>query len=43
MIHTTSCFAFSEVKSVESTPAHLFFVVASDGMFEFLSSQDVID
>jgi serine/threonine protein phosphatase PrpC len=32
-----------EVKSVEITPAHLFFMVASDGVFEFLSSQDVID
>ncbi|XP_052161859.1 probable protein phosphatase 2C 65 isoform X1 [Oryza glaberrima] len=32
-----------EVKSVEITPAHLFFVVASDGVFEFLSSQDVVD
>jgi hypothetical protein len=32
-----------EVKSVEITPSHLFFVVASDGMFEFLSSQEVVD
>ncbi|KQK14931.1 probable protein phosphatase 2C 65 isoform X1 [Brachypodium distachyon] len=32
-----------EVKSVEITPAHLFFVVASDGVFEFLSSQEVVD
>ncbi|WVZ66895.1 hypothetical protein U9M48_016054 [Paspalum notatum var. saurae] len=32
-----------EVKSVHITPAHLFFVVASDGVFEFLSSQKVVD
>uniref|UniRef100_A0A0D9X275 protein-serine/threonine phosphatase n=1 Tax=Leersia perrieri TaxID=77586 RepID=A0A0D9X275_9ORYZ len=32
-----------EVKSVEISPAHLFFVVASDGVFEFLSSQEVVD
>jgi serine/threonine protein phosphatase PrpC len=32
-----------EVKSVEITPSHLFFVVASDGVFEFLSSQEVVD
>ncbi|KAE8817459.1 putative protein phosphatase 2C 65 [Hordeum vulgare] len=32
-----------EVKTVEITPAHLFFVVASDGVFEFLSSQEVVD
>ncbi|KAL5197558.1 hypothetical protein ABZP36_001070 [Zizania latifolia] len=32
-----------EVKSVEITPAHLFFIVASDGVFEFLSSQEVVD
>ena len=32
-----------EVKSVEITQAHLFFVVASDGVFEFLSSQEVVD
>jgi serine/threonine protein phosphatase PrpC len=32
-----------EVKSVDIAPAHLFFVVASDGVFEFLSSQNVID
>jgi hypothetical protein len=36
-------FAESEVKSVEITPSHLFFVVASDGVFEFLSSQEVVD
>ena len=29
------------VKTVEITPAHLFFVVASDGVFEFLSSLEV--
>uniref|UniRef100_A0A0A9BXE9 protein-serine/threonine phosphatase n=1 Tax=Arundo donax TaxID=35708 RepID=A0A0A9BXE9_ARUDO len=32
-----------EVKSVEITPPHLFLVVASDGVFEFLSSQEVVD
>ncbi|CAM0907064.1 unnamed protein product [Alopecurus aequalis] len=32
-----------EVKSVEISPSHLFFVVASDGVFEFLSSQEVVD
>ncbi|XP_047068258.1 probable protein phosphatase 2C 65 isoform X2 [Lolium rigidum] len=32
-----------EVKSVQISPSHLFFVVASDGVFEFLSSQEVVD
>nr|XP_009420981.1 PREDICTED: probable protein phosphatase 2C 35 [Musa acuminata subsp. malaccensis] len=32
-----------EVKTVKITPNHLFFVVASDGIFEFLSSQAVVD
>ena len=27
----------------EITPAHLFFVVTSDGVFEFLSSQEVVN
>jgi len=33
--------AVPEVKEVRITPEHLFFVVASDGVFEFLSSQVV--
>uniref|UniRef100_A0A1D1YWE7 protein-serine/threonine phosphatase n=1 Tax=Anthurium amnicola TaxID=1678845 RepID=A0A1D1YWE7_9ARAE len=32
-----------EVLTVKITPDHLFFVVASDGVFEFLSSQTVIN
>lgn len=32
-----------EVAVVQLTPNHLFFVVASDGVFEFLSSQAVVD
>ncbi|KAG5240982.1 protein phosphatase [Salix suchowensis] len=32
-----------EVSMVRLTPNHLFFVVASDGVFEFLSSQAVVD
>ncbi|KAM7279597.1 hypothetical protein ACFE04_006731 [Oxalis oulophora] len=32
-----------EVSTVRLTPDHLFFVVASDGVFEFLSSQAVVD
>ncbi|XP_048130032.1 probable protein phosphatase 2C 35 [Rhodamnia argentea] len=32
-----------EVSTVQLTPDHLFFVVASDGVFEFLSSQAVVD
>ncbi|KAF5205981.1 phosphatase 2C and cyclic nucleotide-binding/kinase domain-containing protein [Thalictrum thalictroides] len=32
-----------EVSMVQLTPSHLFFVVASDGVFEFLSSQVVVD
>ncbi|OVA04419.1 Protein phosphatase 2C (PP2C)-like domain [Macleaya cordata] len=35
--------AVPEVKIVQLTPNHLFFVIASDGVFEFLSSQVVID
>ncbi|KAG6516248.1 hypothetical protein ZIOFF_026703 [Zingiber officinale] len=35
--------AIPEVKIVKITPNHLFFVVASDGIFEFLSSQVVVD
>lgn len=32
-----------EVMTVHLTPNHLFFVVASDGVFEFLSSQTVVN
>ncbi|CAA2991528.1 probable phosphatase 2C 35 [Olea europaea subsp. europaea] len=32
-----------EVLTVQLTPSHPFFVVASDGVFEFLSSQNVVD
>ncbi|KAG1327787.1 putative protein phosphatase 2C 35 [Cocos nucifera] len=35
--------AVPEVMTVKITPYHLFFVVASDGVFEFLSSQTVVD
>ncbi|TYG83328.1 hypothetical protein ES288_D01G159500v1 [Gossypium darwinii] len=32
-----------EISIVRLTPSHLFFVVASDGVFEFLSSQTVVN
>ncbi|KAG6582262.1 putative protein phosphatase 2C 35, partial [Cucurbita argyrosperma subsp. sororia] len=35
--------AVPEVSVVELTQNHLFFVVASDGVFEFLTSQTVVD
>lgn len=35
--------AVPEVLKFKITPLHLFFVVASDGIFEFLSSQAVVD
>ncbi|GMH28458.1 hypothetical protein Nepgr_030301 [Nepenthes gracilis] len=35
--------AVPEVSVVQLTPYHLFFVVASDGVFEFLSSQVVVN
>lgn len=35
--------AVPEVSMVRLTPDHLFFVVASDGVFEFLNSQAVVD
>ncbi|KAF5736894.1 Phosphatase 2C family protein isoform 3 [Tripterygium wilfordii] len=35
--------AVPEVSTVKLTPNHLFFIVASDGVFEFLSSQAVVD
>ncbi|KAK1387660.1 Protein-serine/threonine phosphatase [Heracleum sosnowskyi] len=36
-------FAVPEIKMVKLTPDHQFFVVASDGVFEFLSSQTVVN
>lgn len=35
--------AVPEVLKIKIMPNHLFFVVASDGIFEFLSSQTVVD
>ncbi|KMS95379.1 hypothetical protein BVRB_008860 [Beta vulgaris subsp. vulgaris] len=35
--------AAPEVSVIHLTPDHLFFVVASDGVFEFLPSQEVVD
>ncbi|KAK8507185.1 hypothetical protein V6N13_069978 [Hibiscus sabdariffa] len=35
--------AVPEIKVVRLTPNHLFFVVASDGVFEFLPSQTVVN
>ncbi|CAK9161926.1 unnamed protein product [Ilex paraguariensis] len=35
--------AIPEVSMIQLTPNHPFFVVASDGVFEFLSSQTVVD
>ncbi|XP_021727736.1 probable protein phosphatase 2C 35 [Chenopodium quinoa] len=35
--------AAPEVSVVQLTPDHLFFVIASDGVFEFLPSQAVVD
>ncbi len=32
-----------EINTVELTPDHAFFVVATDGVWEFLSSQEVVD
>ncbi|KAJ8767560.1 hypothetical protein K2173_017629 [Erythroxylum novogranatense] len=40
---TIGVVAVPEVSIVQLTSAHLFFVVASDGVFEFLSSQTVVD
>ncbi|ONK68350.1 uncharacterized protein A4U43_C05F10500 [Asparagus officinalis] len=40
---TRSVGAVPEVKEVKITPEHLFFVVASDGVYEFLSSQTVVN
>ncbi|WCJ23622.1 Protein phosphatase 2C family protein [Euphorbia peplus] len=40
---TIGVIADPEVSVVRLVPNHLFFVVASDGVFEFLSSQTVVD
>jgi len=32
-----------EINMVELTPEHSFFVIATDGVWEFLSSQEVVD
>lgn len=32
-----------EVQTLQLTPNHLFFIIASDGVFEFLTSQAVVD
>nr|XP_043618741.1 protein phosphatase 2C and cyclic nucleotide-binding/kinase domain-containing protein [Erigeron canadensis] len=40
---TIGVVANPEIVALELTPEHLFFVVASDGVFEFLSSQAVVD
>ncbi|XP_061359680.1 probable protein phosphatase 2C 35 isoform X2 [Gastrolobium bilobum] len=43
LAETIGVIAVPEVSTVQLTPNHLFFVVASDGIFEFLSSQNVVD
>jgi serine/threonine protein phosphatase PrpC len=43
LAETIGVVATPEVSIVRFTPNHLFFVVASDGIFEFLSSQTVVD
>ncbi|XP_006600326.1 probable protein phosphatase 2C 35 isoform X2 [Glycine max] len=43
LAETVGVIAIPEVKAVQLTPNHLFFVVASDGIFEFLTSQTVVD
>ncbi|KAK7387833.1 hypothetical protein VNO78_22628 [Psophocarpus tetragonolobus] len=43
LAETIGVIACPEVKTVQLTPNHLFFVVASDGIFEFLTSQTVVD
>lgn len=40
---TIGVIAVPEVTMVQLKPDHLFFVVASDGVFEFLTSQAVVD
>ncbi|KAJ1427245.1 Zinc finger, RING-type [Sesbania bispinosa] len=43
LAETIGVVAIPEVSTVKLTPNHLFFVVASDGVFEFLSSQTIVD
>ncbi|KAK7363660.1 hypothetical protein VNO77_05810 [Canavalia gladiata] len=43
LAETIGVVAIPEVSTVQLTPNHLFFIVASDGIFEFLSSQTVVD
>ncbi|CAL0301200.1 unnamed protein product [Lupinus luteus] len=43
MAESIGVIAVPEVSTVQLTPNHLFFIVASDGIFEFLSSQTVVD
>ncbi|CAL0334638.1 unnamed protein product [Lupinus luteus] len=43
LAETIGVIAVPEVSTVRLTPNHLFFIVASDGIFEFLSSQSVVD
>ncbi|KAK1421022.1 hypothetical protein QVD17_23065 [Tagetes erecta] len=40
---TIGVVATPEIVALDLTPEHLFFVIASDGVFEFLSSQAVVD
>ncbi|KAI3801950.1 hypothetical protein L1987_30069 [Smallanthus sonchifolius] len=40
---TIGVVANPEIVALDLTPDHLFFVIASDGVFEFLSSQAVVD
>ncbi|KAE8717689.1 Protein phosphatase 2C and cyclic nucleotide-binding/kinase domain-containing protein [Hibiscus syriacus] len=40
---TIGVISVPEIKVVKLTPNHLFFVVASDGVFEFLPSQTVVN
>ncbi|XP_061367947.1 probable protein phosphatase 2C 35 isoform X2 [Gastrolobium bilobum] len=43
LAETIGVIAIPEVSKVQLTPNHLFFIVASDGVFEFMSSQMVVD
>ncbi|XP_028781667.1 probable protein phosphatase 2C 35 isoform X2 [Neltuma alba] len=43
LAETIGVIATPEVSVVRLTPNHLFFIVASDGIFEFLSSQTVVN
>lgn len=40
---TIGVVANPEIVALDLTPEHMFFVIASDGVFEFLSSQAVVD